>query len=313
MPDPLPSWNDTPNTRAILEFVAAATDESGPRYRPPVDRLATFDNDGTLWCEQPMAQGIFVMNKLATMAEADSSLRARQPYKAALEHDTAWVGRAMTKHYDGDSADLKALFAAALQASMVTVEEFALDVEEFFRTARHPKYNVSFLETTYLPMVELLDYLRANDFACLMTSGGGRDFLRPIAEQLYSMTSDQVIGSGVEVEFKADDDGAHLVRTGGLDFLDDGPGKPIHIWNRTGRRPIMAAGNANGDIPMLQYATAQQGLTLGMLVHHDDDVRDIAYDAGGEEAFPTAAENGWLVISVKDDWNQVYSFQENSQ
>lgn len=310
MSNPLPSWNDTPNRRAIVDFVSAVTDESGVDYRPPAERVAVFDNDGTLWCEQPMVQGVYSMGKLAAAAESDPSLASKQPYKAAVTGDSTWVNQAVAKYYNGDMTDAKVLGAALTEAFNMTVEEFEADAAAFLGTAHHPTFDVPYTNMTFLPMIELLDHLRANGFTVYMTSGGGRDFVRPIGEQIYGMTPDQVIGSAVKETFVVDATGAHIMRTGELDFISDGPGKPTHIWNRTGRRPILAAGNANGDIPMLQYATKQQGRTLGLLVHHDDDARDPAYDAGCEKAFAAAVDNGWHLVSVKDDWKQVYSFQK---
>ncbi len=307
--NPLPSWHDTTTRKTIIDFVSAVTDSSGADYRPPDERLAVFDNDGTLWCEQPMIQGVYAMGKLAAAAKSDPSLASKQPYKAAATGDSTWVNHAVAKYYNGDMADAKILGAALAKAFNMTVEAFETDAAAFLRTASHPRFHVPYTDMTFVPMIELLDYLRTNGFAVYMTSGGGRDFVRPIARKIYGITPDQIIGSSVKEEFVVDATGANIMRTGELDFIDDGPGKPIHIWNRTGRRPIFAAGNANGDIPMLQYTTTQAGRTLGLLVHHDDEARDPAYDAGCEKAFAAAADNGWHIVSVKDDWKKVYSFE----
>ena len=308
----LPSWNDTPTKKAITDFVAKVTNQSGQDYVPPEERIATFDNDGTLWCEQPVVQGGFIMQRLAAMAKKDPSLRKQQPWKAAYTQDYSWLQNAITKHYDGDDSDVKVLLGAVLKAfSAITVEAFAAMTVDFFKTARHPKYHVSYLEVAYLPMVELLVFLDANDFTTYIVSGGGRDFMRPITQQVYGIPPERVVGSAPTMSYKDDDQGHHIMRGAGIDIFDDGSGKPVNIWDRIGRRPILAAGNANGDIPMLQYARSKDHPTLRLLVHHDDARREAAYTAGAEKAVKLAKEQGWTEISMKNDWKIVFAFQDN--
>jgi len=310
----LSSWEDTPTKKAIMDFVAKVTNPSGPDYVPPQERFATFDNDGTLWCEQPVVQGGFIMQRLAAMAKKDPSLRKTQPWEAAYAQDSAWIQNALTKHYDGDDSDVKVLLGGVGKAfSAMTVEAFAAMTVDFFKTARHPKYHVSYLEVAYLPMVELLAFLDANDFTTYIVSGGGRDFMRPITQQVYGIPPERVVGSAPAMSYKDDAQGAHIMRGAGIDIFDDGPGKAVNIWSHIGRRPILAAGNANGDIPMLQYAESKDHPTLRLLVHHDDAKREVAYTAGAEKAVKLVQERGWTEISIKNDWKAVFSFQGAGQ
>jgi len=306
----LPSWKDTPTRGAILGFVAKVCDSNSADYVVAEERVATFDNDGTLWCEQPAVQGGFIMQRLTAMAEKDASLRQTQPWKMAHEKDSSWINNAATKHYNGDDSDIKVLLGGLGKAfADMTVEAFAAMVLDFFKSARHPKYNCSYLEVAYQPMLELLDYLRANDFTVYIVSGGGRDFMRPITRQVYDILPERVIGSAPTLSFKADDQGARIMRGAGLEILDDGPAKAVQIWDRTGRRPILAAGNANGDIPMLQLAGGKDRPALRLLVHHDDAAREASYTSGAEKAVKLARAQGWTVVSMKNDWKQVFSFE----
>jgi phosphoserine phosphatase len=306
----LPSWNDTPTRQAILDFVAKVTDPNNAGYVPPEERIATFDNDGTLWCEQPAVQGGFIMQRLTAMAEKDASLHQTQPWQAAYEKDFTWLNNAVTKHYNGDDSDVKVLLGGILKAfGDMTVDAFAAMVVDFFDSARHPTYHCSYLEVAYQPMVELLGYLEANGFTTYIVSGGGRDFMRPITQQVYGIPPERVIGSAPALSFQADDQGAHIMRQAGADIFDDGPAKPVYIWDRIGRRPILAAGNANGDIPMLQFAGGKDHPALRLLVHHDDAKREVKYTAGAEKAINLAKEQGWTVVSIKQDWSNVFAFQ----
>ena len=310
----LSSWEDTPAKKAIMNFVAKVTNQSSPDYVPPEERIATFDNDGTLWCEQPVVQGEFIMQRLAAMAKKDPSLRIQQPWKAAYARDSSWIQNAFTKHYEGDDGDVKVLLGTVVKAfGNMTVEAFEAMTVDFFKTARHPKYHVSYLEVAYQPMVELLGYLKANAFTTYIVSGGGRDFMRPITQQMYGIPPERVVGSASTESFQAGDKGVHIMRGTGLDFLDDGPAKAVHIWDRIGRRPILVAGNANGDIPMLQFAESKDHPTLRLLVHHDDAKREVDYTAGAEKAVKLVQEQGWTAISMKNDWKIVFSFQGGNQ
>jgi phosphoserine phosphatase len=311
MTSPLLSWRDTPTKQAILDFVAAVTDEHGSKYVPPPERVAVFDNDGTLWCESPVQSQVdFILRRLAEMAEKDPALRKQQPWQAAYEKDMAWFSDTMTKHYHGDDSKVKVLLGGILKAfEAMTVEAFEKMAADFVHQTKHPSLGVSYMEVTFQPMVELLRYLEAHDFTLYIVSGGGRDFMRPVTETLYGIPPERVVGSAVTLTFQADDQGATIVRQPGLDFVDDGPAKAVHIWNRIGRRPILAAGNANGDIPMLQYTDANTHPSLCLLVNHDDADREFDYTAGAEDALKTAQDRGWVVISVKDDFKTVFAFQ----
>ncbi|MGA5465637.1 HAD family hydrolase [Mycobacterium sp. NPDC050041] len=296
-------WNDGPTKSAIIAFVDAVATKGTPDYTEPEERIAVFDNDGTLWCEKPMyIQLDFIVRRLAEKASADSSLADQQPYQAALSGDLAWFGGAITKHYQGDDADLKTLAGAvmALHATM-TVQDHAALVSAFFADARHPTLDRPYVECTYAPMVELLRYLESNGFTCYIVSGGGRDFMRPVTSAIYGIPPERVVGSAQGLRFDGADGEGDLLIEPVLDIFDDGPEKPVRIWSRIGRRPILAAGNSNGDDEMLQYT---RGLRL--LVNHDDGEREFAYTAGAERALEHAAAYGWTVISMRDDWSGVF-------
>lgn len=312
MATPLLSWHDTSAKAAILDFVAMVSDEGGPQYVPPAERVAVFDNDGTLWCEKPMqVQVDFILRRLVEMAEAEPALHQQQPWQAAYAKDMAWFGDAIDKHYQGDDSQAMVLLGGILKAfGAMTVEAFAEAAATFFRQAQHPSFGVSYLDVAYLPMVELLRYLEAHGFACYIVSGGGRDFIRPVTEALYGIPPERVVGSAVKLEFQMEEQGATIVRQSGLDFINDGPAKAVYIWDRIGRRPILAAGNSNGDVPMMQFADSNTRPSLCLLVNHDDAGREFAYTAGAEEAMRLAEEHGWTVISVKQDWHRVFAFQD---
>ncbi|MGV0745074.1 HAD family hydrolase [Mycolicibacterium sp. XJ870] len=299
----LDNWNDSPTKSAIVDFVGRVTTD-GPDYVAPEERIAVFDNDGTLWCEKPAyIQLDFLVRRFVEQATADPSLREQPPYKAAVEGDLAWFGDAVTKHYQGDDSQLKVLAGAILSAhSEISVDEHASRVRAFFAEATHPTLNRPYTACGYQPMVELLRYLENNGFTILIASGGGRDFMRPITVDMYGIPPERVIGSSVGLEFH---DG-NLYTTAKPEFLDDGPVKPARIWGRTGRRPILVAGNSNGDIEMLQYAGAGTKPSLGLLVLHDDAEREFDYTAGAEKALELAGTSGWTVVSVKNDWATVF-------
>ena len=295
--DPLPSWRDTPSRAAILEFVAAADG------RPADERVAVFDNDGTLWCEKPLpVQADFLFRRLAEQAAADPSLVDRQPWKAVAEQDHAWLGGAITKHYQGDDSDLNLMAGGLLGAyEGTTIEEFEAVAGAFLRDVPHPTLDRPYLRVAFAPMVELLRLLEASGFTCYIATGGGRDFVRTVTQEVYGIPPERVIGSTVALEYR---DG-RIVHTSTLDVFDDGPAKPVRIWSRTGRRPLLAGGNANGDVPMLEWTAAGGGLAL--LVRHDDAEREFDYTAGADAALERAATEGWTVVSVKDDWATVFA------
>jgi hypothetical protein len=295
----LESWTDGPTKSAIVDFVGRVSTE-GPDFVEPAARVAVFDNDGTLWCEKPMyIQLDFLLRRFKEQADADPSLRDRQPYKAAYSGDLKWLGDTVTKHYQGDDTDLKPLVAAILTAyHEITVEEQARLINAFFADAKHPTLGRPYTACGYAPMVELLRYLEANGFTNYIVSGGGRDFMRPITGPLYGVPPERVVGSSVNLTYR---DG-NLYTTAQPEFLDDGPIKPVRIWGRTGRRPILAAGNSNGDIQMLEYT---HGMRL--LVRHDDAEREFDYVAGAEKALELATTRGWTVASMRDDWTHVFA------
>jgi phosphoglycolate phosphatase-like HAD superfamily hydrolase len=304
----LSSWRDGPAKQAILEFTARVTGEDGSEPVPVEERLAVFDNDGTLWCEKPMPiQLDFILRRLVAMAEADTDLRDRQPWKAAYERDYAWLSAVMTEHYAGDETNVKVLAGGILAAyGGISVEDFEAQADAFLRDAQHPTLGRGYLECAYAPMTELLDHLATNGFSNYIASGGGRDFMRPISQEMYGIPRQRVIGSSSALEYVADDNGGKISHLAQLDYLDDGPQKPVRIWSRTGRRPLLAAGNSNGDIPMLQFTQHADKPSLRLLVLHDDEDREFAYTTGAEQALDQAASDGWTVTSVKNDWSTVF-------
>jgi phosphoglycolate phosphatase-like HAD superfamily hydrolase len=296
----LASWTDGPTKSAIVDFVGCAVAEVAPE-----DRVAVFDNDGTLWVEKPAyVQLDFLLRRMREQVAADPSLKDNPAYRAAAEGDLAWFGDVVTKHYNGDDSGLKILGPALFSAyEGLTVEEHAAKVRAFFEDGTHPTLNRPYTSCGYAPMVELLRYLEANGFTNLIVSGGSRDFMRPVTGSMYGIPPERVVGTAMGLQF-ADGD---VRTTSTLEFLDDGPVKPVRIWARTGRRPIFAAGNSNGDIEMLQYATHGVGPSLGLLVLHDDAEREFDYVAGAEKSLELAAQQGWAVASIEKDWTTVFS------
>ncbi len=307
MTKPLPSWRDTATRTALLDFVDAVT--SGDQAVPVAERIAVFDNDGTLWPEKPMpVQLHFVVQRWQAMAAEKPERAEHQPYRAAVSGDLSWLGGALDKHYAGDDSDVKVLIGALVESQAgLDTNAFAHLVAEFVETARHPTLKTPYEQTAYQPMLELLDLLRDHEFRIYITSGGDRDFMRVFTERLYGVSSEAVIGSTLGLEYVEDDAGGAITYGQSFSFLDDGPEKPIRIWSRIGRRPIFAAGNSNGDVPMLSYVQGHPR-SLSLLVHHDDPARgDIPYDAGAEQALNTAEKRRWTVVSVKDDWETVFT------
>jgi phosphoglycolate phosphatase-like HAD superfamily hydrolase len=309
MPDALSLWNEGETKRAIVDFVARVTKEGSGDFVPAEARIAVFDNDGTLWCEKPLQiQADFLFRRLAWMVEQDSSLCTRQPWKAVVEKDYDWLGNVITKHYQGDDSDLKLMAGGLLQCYRgFTIEEFETGAEEFLRTEQHPLLKRPYLDCAYKPMVELLRYLEGNGFTCYIASGGGRDFMRAITQDLYGIPPERVIGSTVALEYREEGNASFIVHKPELDIFDDGPVKPVRIWSRIGRRPIFAAGNSNGDIPMLHYCAGQARPSFSLLLKHDDDQREYAYIAGAEELLKRAQQGGWTVVSMKNDWEEMFA------
>jgi haloacid dehalogenase-like hydrolase len=266
-------------------------------------------NDGTLWCEKPMPiQLDFTIRRLAEMARDDPALRERQPYKAAFAQDHHWLGAAMVKHYQGDDGDLALLKGAVERAfEMISVQDYDRRVSSFFDEAVHPTLGHPYRACGYAPMVELLRYLEANGFTTYIASGGDRDFMRPVAEQLYGIPPERVIGSALDLTYREEGDSSELLYKAAIEFFDDGPEKPVRIWSRIGRRPLLAFGNSNGDIPMLAFAGGPDRPALRLLLLHDDAEREFDDRGGAEQALERADANGWTVVSMQHDWRVVFA------
>jgi len=296
--DPLPSWNDGPAKQAILSFVDLVTTEGSSGFVPVPERIATFDNDGTLWAEKPMYfQLFFAVDRVKELAPQHPEWSSQAPYASILEGDmkAAFAG--------GEKSALEIVMAT--HAGMTT-DEFQQIVQQWISTARHPQTKRLFTQMVYEPMLELLAYLRANGFKTFIVSGGGIEFMRPWAEPIYGIPPEQVVGSSIETKYEMREDGPVLVRLPKIDFIDDKTGKPVGINSHIGRRPIAAFGNSDGDRQMLEWATAGEGARLAVLVHHTDAEREYAYDTGTEKALAEAGERGWTVVDMKNDWKVIY-------
>jgi hypothetical protein len=304
----LDCWNDGPATRAIADFVTRVTTPGGPAFVPPADRIAVFDNDGTLWCEQPVIQLAHFVQRWEEMVRQEPALRDQQPWKAAVDKDMTWFRTAITRHYGGDESDMPTLAKGLLTAfEGLTTEDFSERVAAFFRTETHPTLKRLYRDCGYAPMVELLRLLDANGFSNYIVSGGGRDFIRQISGAIYGIREERVIGSSTSLVFRETGDGGDLLMKAKLDVFDDGAAKPARIWSRIGKRPILAAGNSNGDIPMLQFANKPPRPALRLLVLHDDAAREFDYVSGAEKSLALAKRYGWTVVSMKNDWNTVFA------
>jgi len=302
-------WNDTPTRRAIVDFVQAVSTEGSPGFVAPAERVAVFDNDGTLWSEKPvLIQLDFTLFRMAELAGQDPSLAERQPYRAAVERDFRWLDQAIVKHYHGDDADLGLLMGAVESAfEGMEVEAFGAEVMEWLTTASHPVLRRQYLACGFAPMVELLRYLEANGFSTYIASGGDRDFMRPFARRIYGIPPERVIGSALGLDFDDRGDDTRLVYKSKVEFFDDGPTKPVRIWSRVGYRPLVTGGNSNGDIPMMRFARTGGREALRLLVLHDDADREFAYTTGAEDALDRAKTHGWTVVSMKEDWSAVFA------
>jgi haloacid dehalogenase-like hydrolase len=302
--DPLSTWNDGAAKEAIVRFVERAV----AGEIPIEERIAVFDADGTLWCEKPMpVEADFILRRLAKMAEADPALRARQPWKAAYDHDDDWFGEVIAEHYAGDDTKAQTLLGGIGTAfEGIDVEDFEAQADSFLRSARHPTLGRSYLTTAYAPMVGLLHYLATNGFSNHIVSGSGGDFMRPVTSEVFDVPPERVIGSASVLEYGNDGGRGSITRKADLGFLDDGPEKPIQIWTRTGRRPLVAGGNSNGDLPMLDFTDHPHRASLRLLVIHDDAAREFAYTSGAEKAVKKADSNGWTLVSMKHDFATVF-------
>jgi phosphoserine phosphatase len=301
--NPLPSWNAGPSRSAILDFVQRTTTPGSPDFIPVAERIATFDNDGCLWSEQPAYfQLAFAIDRSKMLAAHNPEL-AQNPVLEALASGDEQALAGITEH------DLVELVAAT--HSGMTLEEFQDVVANWFAVARHPRFNVPYSQLIYQPMLELLDYLRANEFKTFIVSGGGVDFLRVFAEQAYGIPPEQVVGSMGDTEFEIRDGKPVLIKQPGINFVDDKEGKPVGIARFIGRRPVFAFGNSDGDLQMLQYTAGGDGARFMGYVHHDDAEREWAYDRGShigglDKGLDEALERGWTVVSMKDEWAKIY-------
>jgi len=297
----LPSWKEGAAKAAIIAFVEQTVSDAVPVE----ERVAVFDADGTLWCEHPLpVEADFILRRLAELAETDPKLRDRQPWRAAYEHDKGWFGKVIAEHYAGNDTDAKTLLEGVASAyAGIGVDDFVAKSDSFLRSTRHPTLGRAYLDTAYAPMVELLAYLKANGFSNHMVSGSGGDFMRPISLETFGIPVECVIGSSTVLEYA----NGTLMRKAALGFLDDGAQKPIEIWSRVGRRPLIAGGNSNGDLPMLAFAQHDDKPSLRLLVLHDDPEREFAYTSGAEQALKEARANDWTVVSMKDDFATVFA------
>ena len=305
--DALPSWNDGAAKSAIVEFVGKVTRQGGPDFVPAPQRIATFDNDGTLWTEQPVpVQMAFALDRVKALAPQNPQWKDTQPFKAVLEGDMKTLAEA------GDRGLLE--LVTATHAGMST-EEFTKIVSDWLTTARDPRFKRPYTELVYQPMLELLAYLRANGFKTFIVSGGGIEFMRPWAERVYGIPPEQVVGSSIKTKFEMRDGRPTLFRLPELNFNDDKAGKPVGINEFIGRRPIAAFGNSDGDLEMLQWTTMSGGVRFGLIVHHTDAEREYAYDRNVtlgrlDKALDAAVVNKWTVVDMKRDWKVIFPFEK---
>ncbi len=301
--DVLPSWNDGPSRAAIIAFVERVTEPGGADFVPPEERIAVFDNDGCLWSEKPVYfQLLFAIDRVKALAPEHPEWKTTQPFKAVLEDDLKTLAES------GEHGLLELVMAS--HAGMTT-EEFERIVRDWLATARHPRFKRPYTELVFQPMRELLDYLRDNGFKTFIVSGGGIEFMRPWVEAAYGVPPEQVVGSTIKVKYELRDDGPALVRLPEIDFIDDKAGKAVGIHRFIGRRPVFAAGNSDGDLQMLQWTTAREGASFGMLVHHTDAEREWAYDRQShvgklDKALDQAGDAGWTVVDMQKEWKAVY-------
>ena len=300
---PLKSWRAGPTKQAIIEFVQQITDETRPSYLPPAERIAAFDNDGTLWCEKPSyVQEGFIIQFFRDSAKKDPQLRNKQPYKAFLENDRAYF----------TTLGIQEVAELVLQAvANLPQEEYVENIRHFFAEALHPLYHQPFTSTAYTPMIELISYLQQHNFQAYIVTGGETDFVREICEEIYGIERSHIIGSAVKVEIETRNGHPILIRKNALlKPFNEGAGKAINIHLHIGRRPIIAVGNSDGDIDMLHFTADQNKPSLALLMHHDDDEREFAYENGALDALQMARENAWQIISMKKDFESIFSFTQ---
>jgi phosphoserine phosphatase len=305
--DPMPSWKDGPSKQAILKFVADVTKEGAPGFVPVAERIAVFDNDGTLWSEQPLYfQVVFALDRVRATAAQHPEWKTQEPFKTLLTGD---VKGALAQ---GQKAILEIIGATH---SGMTTDEFAKTVTEWAATAKHPRSGRLYTEMIYQPMLELLTYLRAQGFKTFIVSGGGIEFMRPWAEEVYGIPPEQVVGSSGETKFEMRPTGPVLIKEAKVSLIDDGPGKPVGINRHIGRRPVFAFGNSDGDQQMLQWTAAGAGRRFVGIVHHTDAEREWAYDRTShigklDKAWDEAVAKGWTVVDMKSEWGRIYPFDK---
>jgi len=306
--DPLASWNDTASKRAIVEFVEQATRKGSPAFVPVPERIAVFDNDGTLWSEKPLYfQLQFAIDRVRQRAPNHPEWSTEQPLKAVLDNDQETLAAS------GMEGLLTLLMASH---TGMTTDEFAQTVEDWLHTSQHPRFKRLYTPLVFQPMLELLDYLRDNDFKTYIVSGGGIEFMRVFAEDAYGIPPEQVIGSSIKTEFTLRNGEPVLVRLPEIDFINDKAGKPVGIHRFIGRRPIAAFGNSDGVLQMLQWTSAGKGQRFALYVHHTDDAREWAYDRAShigrlDIGLDEAQAKGWTVVDMKRDWKRIYPFEHN--
>lgn len=305
--DPLPSWNEGQAKQSIVEFVARVTTEGHEDFVPPQQRVATFDNDGTLWAEQPIYfQVAFAFDRIKAMANSHPEWKDLQPYKSVLDGDVQALAATGEK-------GLLAIIGAT--HSGMTTDVFTEEVENWLATARHPRFDKPYTDLAYKPMVELLEFLRSKGFKTFIVSGGGIEFMRPWTEATYGIPPEQVVGSSGVVEFQMGADGKPVLqKVDKVEFVDDGPGKPVGINRFIGRRPIFAFGNSDGDQQMLEWTAAAEGARFMGIVHHTDDKREWAYDRKShvgklDKALDEGTKRGWTIVDMKNDWKTIFTFQ----
>lgn len=304
--DPLPSWNEVKSKQNIIAYVEDVTNSESENFIPIVDRIATFDNDGNLWSEQPAYfQLYFVLDLVKELAPNHPEWKTTQPFKAVLEDDM----QELAKH--GEHGLIQLVMATH---SGNTIEEFNAEVKDWIKTAKHPTKNVGFDELVYQPMLELLEYLRANDFKTYVVSGGGVDFMRAFVSPIYGIPAEQIIGSRIKTEFEYKDGTAVIKRMPEMDFIDDKEGKPLNIQKIIGKKPVFSSGNSDGDLAMMQYAASNSYKSFMLYVHHTDEVREWAYDRDShigrlDKGLDQALNDGWTVIDMKSDWKIIYPFE----
>ncbi len=306
--DPLPSWNKVASKNNIIAYVSDVTNPESKNFIPIRDRIATFDNDGNLWSEQPIYfQLFFVIDKIKLMSETHPEWNIQQPFKAVLENNMDELMK------QGERGLLQLLMATH---SGNTTEEFNSEVQEWVKTAKHPTKNVTYDKLVFQPMLELLEYLKSNDFKVYIVSGGGVDFMRAFLPEIYGIPEEQIIGSRIKTEFDYNDGNPVIRRVAELEFVDDKDGKPLNIQKIIGKKPVFASGNSDGDLPMMQWTASNKYKSFMLYVHHTDSIREWAYDRNSHigrlnKGLDQAKKDGWTVIDMINDWKVIYPFELN--